>query len=211
MSNLGFFDLRLVSPYEASWREAKSAVGAGKVMDGTRLYDSVGEAVSDCSLVVGTASLGHRELQHTVRRLEAGARVVKKHGGRVALLFGSEKHGLSNDDLSRCHWLLRIPTRAGHESMNLGQAVAVCLYELIRDSRAIAGEPRAPRAASTADMALLEEALARLLADSGYSQPVTAGSSRRKLRRLLLRMNLSHRDTQVWLGIFRQMQWRIDS
>ena len=54
---------------------------------------------------------------------------------RVALLFGSEKRGLSNDDLSYCHWLLHIPTREEHISMNLGQAVAVCLWELARGSR----------------------------------------------------------------------------
>ena len=93
------------------------------------------EAVADCGLVVGTTAIQHRELQHPLRRLEYGARLIRKQlaSERVALLFGAEKTGLSNDDLSHCHWLMHIPTREQHSSMNLGQAVAVCLYELMRD------------------------------------------------------------------------------
>ncbi len=81
---------------------------------------------------MGTTSLGHRELQHPLRPLEYGGRLIRKRlaAAPVALLFGSEKFGLSNDDLSYCHWLLRIGTEG---SMNLGQAVAVCLYELVRN------------------------------------------------------------------------------
>ena len=96
------------------------------------------DAVADCTLVVGTTAVRHRELQHPLKRLEVGARVIRKQlgSGRVALLFGTEKFGLSTTDLSHCHWLMRIPTREEHISMNLGQAVAVCLYELSRDSKA---------------------------------------------------------------------------
>ena len=67
---------------------------------------------------------------------------LAREGGRVALLFGSEKTGLSNDELSHCHWLLTIPMEQHeemrHPSMNLGQAVAVCLYELVRSARVAA-------------------------------------------------------------------------
>ncbi len=92
---------------------------------------TLADAVADCTLVVGTTALGHRELQHPLRTIEYGGRVLQKHltSGPAALLFGSEKFGLSNDDLSHCHWLVRIGTQG---SMNLGQAVAVCLYELTR-------------------------------------------------------------------------------
>src|SRR5262249_20269465 len=72
-----------------------------------------------------------RELHQSLKTLPEAAPIIRKRlgSGRVALLFGSEKRGLSNADLSHCHWLLRIPTREGHASMNLGQAVAVCLYQ----------------------------------------------------------------------------------
>jgi len=135
MSNLGFLRLRVVNPYEASFREARSAVGAAPLLAKAEQYSSVAEAVADCSLVIGTTAMGKRELNHPLWVLKDAAPVVRKHlraGGRVALLFGSEKRGLSNDDFSHCHWLMHIPTREEHTSMNLGQAVAVCLYELAR-------------------------------------------------------------------------------
>src|SRR5689334_2804060 len=135
MSNLGFSRLRVVNPYEASFREARSAVGAAPLLAQAEQYGSVAEAVADCSLVVGTTAAGNRELQQPLKLLAEGAQLIRKRlraGSRVALLFGSEKRGLANDDLSHCHWLMHIPTRKEHVSMNLGQAVAVCLYELAR-------------------------------------------------------------------------------
>src|SRR6202795_5030899 len=148
MSNFGCTHLRLVNPYDPAYREAVSAVGAAPVLASAQQFSTVAEAVADCALVVGTTAAGRRELHHSLCTLEAGARIIlqrlaRKRAGRgkknrVALLFGSEKTGLSNEDLSHCHWLLRIPTRAEHRSMNLGQAVAVCLYELVRDAKAAA-------------------------------------------------------------------------
>src|ERR1700732_1399170 len=139
MSNFGFRHLRIVNPYEKACREARSAVGASDVLEEAEQYKSVAEAVADCTLVVGTTAVRHRQLHHPLRRLEDGARLIRSRIGasRVALLFGSEKFGLSNEDLSHCDWLLRIPTREEHRSMNLGQAVAVCLYELARSSRRV--------------------------------------------------------------------------
>src|SRR5271154_2380556 len=144
MSNFGCTHLRLVNPYDPAYREARSAVGAAPVLASAEQFSTV--AVADCALVVGTTAAGRRELHHQLCTLEAGARIILQRlarkraargkSNRVALLFGSEKTGLSNEDLSHCHWLLRIPTRAEHRSMNLGQAVAVCLYELVRDAKA---------------------------------------------------------------------------
>jgi len=138
MSNFGFLRLRVVIPYEAAFREARSAVGASALLSNAEEYKSVAEAVADCTLVVGTTAVRHRELQHPLKQLEYGARLIREQlrSNRVALLFGSEKFGLSNQDLSHCHWLVCIPTREENISMNLGQAVAVCLYELVRDAKA---------------------------------------------------------------------------
>src|SRR6267143_2166741 len=123
MSNFGFLHLRVVSPYEVAFREARSAVGAASQLSNAEEYTSVAEAVADCTLVVGTTAVGQRDLQHPLRRLEYGARIIRKQLGssRVALLFGSERVGLSNQDLSHCHLLLRIPTHEANISMNLGQ------------------------------------------------------------------------------------------
>jgi TrmH family RNA methyltransferase len=137
MSNFGAMELRAVRPYEKAWREAKSAVGAGELLARAKEFADLAAAVADCSLVVGTTAVGSREMKHPLRGLEDGARLIGKRmeTGRVAVLFGSEKWGLSNEDLSYCHWLMRIPTRAEHRSMNLGQAAAVVIYELGRAER----------------------------------------------------------------------------
>ena len=113
MSNFGALDMRLVNAYDVAFREARSAVNAAQVLENAREYATVAEAVADCALVVGTTSIGHRTLEHPLRRLEYGGRVIarKMASAPVALLFGSEKFGLSNEDMAHCHWLMRIPSR----------------------------------------------------------------------------------------------------
>ena len=210
MSNFGFADLRVVAPYEVAFREARSAVGASATLRDARQCASVPEAVADCALVVGTASGGARELKHPLRRLEYGARLIHKAmpSGRVAVLFGSEKHGLSNDDISYCHWLMRIPTRAEHESMNLGQSVAVCLYELARSPAAARKQPKAVAAAGGRQLALVEERLIEVLRAADF--PFTP-STATQIRRLLRRAGFTAADADVWLGIFRQVLWKLSA
>jgi TrmH family RNA methyltransferase len=134
MSNFGIRNLRLVKPFEPGFREARSAVGAAATLQDARIFSSVSEAVADCTLVIGTTGGRDRHLDKSLRRLQDAAPLVEKETarGNVAILFGSEKRGLSNDDLSYCHWTMHIPTAADHVSMNLGQAVAVSLYEITR-------------------------------------------------------------------------------
>ena len=204
MSNFGFPNLRLVQPYDVAWREARSAMGGAGVLQATQVFATVGEAIADCSLVVGTASTGLRELKLSVQRLEQGARRIRNHSGKVALLFGSEKTGLSNQDLAHCHFLLRIPTRPEHESMNLGQAVALCLYELTRSGALKQSKAKSP--APAALLTHLDASLLEALTQSGY--PATS-STPLQLRRLVRRMNLNSEDAEIWLGILRQIRWRI--
>ena len=134
--------------------------------------------MADCALVVGTTALGQRELHHPLRRLEHGARLIRRQlaSRRIAVLFGSEKRGLSNDDLSHCHWLMRIPTSEEHGSMNLGQAVAVCLYELVRESKAARPTVKLHPATAGA-MERTTEMLFDALRASGYVKPSAAAST----------------------------------
>jgi TrmH family RNA methyltransferase len=212
MSNFGFLRLRVVNAYEVAYQEARSAVNASHVLAESEQFTQVADAVADCSLVVGTTAVGHRQLRHSLRRLEYGGAEIREAlaSGPVALLFGSEKFGLGNDDMSHCHWLVRIPTRTEHESMNLGQAVAVCLYELIRSEAAVQAEPVQSRAASARERELFTDLLLGLLRESGYINPVTAESSELKIRRMVARLNLTESDVQIWLGIIRQVNWRLE-
>jgi tRNA/rRNA methyltransferase len=213
MSNFGFMELRLVNPYEVAFREARSAVKAQGILENAREYTTLAEAVADCSLVVGTTALGPRVLEHRMRRLEVGGKLIARRlsTSSVALLFGSEKFGLSNEDMSYCHWLMRIPSREEHGAMNLGQAVAVCLYEMIRDPKAANLKPEAQKPADAEDVERLTVLLDEVLTRSGYVHKVTEGSTELKLRRLARRMNLNAHDVKVWLGMVRQILWKLKS
>ena len=213
MSNFGFMELRLVNPYEVAFREARSAVKAQGILENARECATLAEAVADCSLVVGTTALGPRVLEHRMRRLEVGGKLIARSlaGAPVALLFGSEKFGLSNEDMSYCHWLMRIPSREEHGSMNLGQAVAVCLYEMIRDPKATKLKPEPQMPAETEDVERLTTLLDEVLSLSGYVHKVTEGSTELKLRRLARRMNLNAHDVKMWLGMVRQILWKLKS
>src|SRR6202165_4712406 len=138
MSNFGAHRLRLVNAFAAGFREARSAVGASDLLHHAEEYKTVAEAVADCAVVVGTTAVRNRVLQQPVQRFDEGSGNMLRNEfqtDRVPLLFGSEKIGLTNKDFSHCHWLLNIPTSQQNISMNLGQAVAVCLYELARTTR----------------------------------------------------------------------------
>jgi tRNA/rRNA methyltransferase len=215
MSNFGVKSLRVVNPYEAAFREARSAVGAAGLLAAAVKYDGVAEAVEDCNLVVGTSAVGKRDLQHRLLPLDQGARLIKRQlkTGRVALLFGSERYGLSNEELSHCHWLMRIPTREEHGSMNLGQAVAVSLYELVRGRKAAPAKHTAEKKekilAKSADVERLTQVLFQVLRVSGYIEP-RAVAAEEKLRRLVLRLQLNAADAAVLVGMLRQMAWKLN-
>jgi tRNA/rRNA methyltransferase len=202
MSNFGFVRLRVVNCYELSFREARSAVGAPDVLKNAEEFSSVVDAVADCGLVVGTTAGGSRHLEHPLHSLDAGGGIIRSRLGsdRVAFLFGSEKRGLSNEDLSYCHWLMRIPTREAHGSMNLGQAVAVCLYELIRDENAALPMEAVPQASGAA-LERMTTALLDALEKSGYVKLGSEAAVEERARRLVRRMSLSESDAETWTGM----------
>lgn len=210
MSNFGFLHLRVVNPYDVAFQNARSAVGAADLLANAEKFETVAEAVADCSLVVGTTAVGHRDLQHSLHRLESGARVIRRHlvKDRCALLFGSEKFGLSNQDMSHCDWLMHIPTREEHFSMNLGQAVAVCLYELKRESRArLKAENGSP--ASAAEVERIYETLLTALQASGYPKLNTSDTFQSAVRRMVRRLRLQSGDAEFLLGMLRQIVWKL--
>lgn len=219
MHDFGFTDLRLVSDYVVPFEAARSAIDASEVLGNARHLPSVAEAVADCHLVIGTTAVGERTLDHPLLNLPSAASTLlaATEKGRVALLFGSEKTGLSNNELSHCHTLLTIPMHQHpgirHPSMNLGQAVAVCLYELVRDPAAAASLVAQPAATQpptpAASLERLRDLLSRLLAETEYLRHHPANSDPSHIRRLLLRAAISPTDLPVWMGIFRQALWKL--
>ncbi|MGB7188810.1 MAG: TrmH family RNA methyltransferase [Acidobacteriaceae bacterium] len=209
MSNFGFLRLRVVNCYDVSFREARSAVGAPDLLTNAEEFASAADAVADCGLVVGTTAGASRKLEHRLHRPDEGGGLIRARlaAERVALMFGSEKRGLSNEDLSYCHWLMRIPTREAHGSMNLGQAVAVCLYELIRAESAVAAAD-VEAGASGAALERMTRALLDALAGSAYTKPGTEAATEGKARRLIRRMDLTEEDAVTWTGMLGKMGYR---
>ena len=199
------------------------AVGAAELMARAEEFATVSEAIADCTLVVGTTAVGNREIrQRLVSLVEAGPELREKLSAtRVALLFGSEKWGLSNESLSHCHWLVRIPTREEHRSMNLGQAVAVCLYELgrlgVRQSPADSRQQKrnacgtsSPEMASMENVERITGTLLEVLHRSGYIAPKAKRLAEEKLRRMILRFRLEAGDAEVFLGMVSKILWKLE-
>ncbi len=211
MSNFGFAHLRLVTPYDLAFREARSAVRSRHVLEEAEVFDSVPAAISDCTLVVGTTAAARRDLHVPLHRLEAAAQIIREslESSVAALLFGSEKFGLSNEDMSHCHSLLRIPTREEHGSMNLGQAVAVCLYELRRDPEAAGKRFQGQPLAVAEDFERITGLLMESLDRSGYIHEHRSSSAELKLRRLVRRLRIPSADAETWTGMLRQILWKL--
>ncbi|HKU25993.1 MAG TPA: TrmH family RNA methyltransferase [Candidatus Sulfotelmatobacter sp.] len=211
MSNFGAHRLRVVNPYRLAFREARSAVGGSALLKQAEEFDSVSDAVADCTLVVGTTAVRDRKLDHPPKILgENSAEIIRSTltGDRVALLFGSEKIGLTNDDFSYCHWLMTITTHSQNISMNLGQAVAVCLYELARNVRPERKQEQ--REVPTAEaLEQITTGLLEALHISGYVKPGTDKMFEKKARQLILRMNLEAYDAKLLLGMVRQIVWKL--
>ncbi len=179
MSNFGIRNLRLVKPYEPGFREARSAVGAAATLEEARIFSTLAEAVADCALVIGTTGGRDRNLDSPLLRLQDAAPLVEQESkrGMVAIVFGSEKRGLSNDDLSYCHWTMHIPTAEDHVSMNLGQAVAVSLYEITRaPALAMAAHsPASPPSSTPPDSDPLPEGTSTLVYHPGKQSAQGSG------------------------------------
>jgi TrmH family RNA methyltransferase len=224
MHDFGFRHLRVVNEFEVPFEAAKSAVDASAVLEAAQVFGGVAEAVADCSLVIGTTAVGERVLVHPLLPLPDAAIAMLRHlaeakteaaAGRVALLFGSEKTGLSNEELSYCHSLLTIPMEEQadlrHPSMNLGQAVAVCLYELIRQGgiEMPVALPRGSAPAGAAEVERMVVLLDDVLERAGYKRHHPANSGQDMVRRLVLRMGLAEADAPVWMGMLRQLLWSL--
>jgi len=218
MANFGFSRLAVVAPYAPHWREARSAIGAPELLQNANESPTFAEAVAGCTLVAGTGTLTYRKPEQPVVRLPDLAPLVERElarGGRVAVVFGPEKHGLTREDLSYCHLFVEIPTDPRQPSMNLGQAVAVCLYELASrafpsESVGVAEKPQdSTPAAPSGNLDLLGGLVEETMIAAGYSPAAMRAANRHDLRLLLRRLAPTERETRRMLGLFRRILWRL--
>lgn len=217
MANFGFTQLTVVAPYEQHWREAKSAIGADALLRNAKVAATLAEAVAHCTLVVGTGTLAHRTPEQPVVALPQLYSLLQpaiEADGRIGLVFGPEKRGLTREDLSRCHLLAEIPTDARQPSMNLGQAVAVCLYEVaIRDFppfRLARDEGPNGKAVAGAELDRLAGVIDGMMVAAGYSPGNMEKANLQGVRLLLRRLTLTQSDARRILGLFRRVLRRLE-
>jgi len=214
MANFGFSRLTVVAPFDPHWREAKSAIGAPDLLQNAKRAECLADAVAGCSLVIGTGTLTYRKPEQPVAALPALPALLAERrapGARAALVFGPEKHGLTREDLALCHLMVEIPTDPAQPSMNLGQAVAVCLYELACHGQAANSQPLPPPSlpAVSGHLDLVAGVVEQAMAASGYSPRAMQAANRHDLTVLLRRLSLSERDARRVLGLFRRILWRL--
>lgn len=218
MANFGFSHLTVVAPYEPHWREAKSAIGAPELLTNARETTTLAEALRDSTFVIGTGTLTHRKPEQPVIRLDQLAPVMSRElddSGRISILFGPEKHGLTREDLSLCHCLVEIPTDSRQPSMNLGQAAAVCLYEIGIRAGLRAEDPSSASTTSarptSGNLDVLADLIQQVMLASNYSPQNMQAANQHDLRVMLRRLHFSPADQRRALGLFRRILRRLQT
>lgn len=216
MRNMGLCDLALVAPEaDPLDRNARQMSTQGEdILDSARVAKDLGEAVADCVLVAATSARqgGMFRRQSAGLPEEVLPRLVEclAGGQRAALVFGPEATGLTNAEITRCHYLIHIPTDSAYPALNLAQAVAICLYELRRcvektGSVAPAAPPADLRPASFADQQRMFEQLRAALEAVHFLYGPKADSLMHALRHLIGRARPTAMEIDILHGLARQL------
>ncbi len=207
MKNMGLQRLSIVkgcSPFHLN--AYRLASGAEDILERAEEFTELGEAISDMSCVVGTTSRGGRERIPVLTPRELAEKVAMlSRKNLIGLVFGSEKEGLTNEELSLCHLFARIPASLSFPSLNLAQAVMIFCYELFQ----VAAKPfpSCPRMASSEQLEHLYSHMERTLLDIGFLEPNNPKRMMRTLRRLFGRSLLEERDVRILEGIWSRVDW----
>lgn len=213
MKNMGVTDLRLVNPRVFPSSEAVArASGADDLLAAARVCSSLDQAIADCSIVVGASARDRTvvwpELTPRACAESLGPLLVSS---RIAVLFGREHSGLTNEELDRCQYLLRIPCNPEFSSLNVAAAVQVTCYEFLVQAQAAGAADRPP--ADLADASEMESFFGHLrqsLFDIGFFHATKSSPSlMRRLRRLFHRAHLERTEIHMLRGILSQMQIRL--
>jgi len=211
MANMGLSRLVLVRPPEHRVAEAfKMALAARPILEAAVVAEDLAQALAGFGFVAGTtrrAGSGRRG-RVTPRQLAAELPAIAA-ANDVAILFGREESGLTNDELRYCQRLVTIPSSEGFGSLNLSQSVLVIAHEIFLSAGAPAScSPGSPgRRAPTADLEGLYGQMERVLLEIGYLDPANPARMMRVFRRLLGRAGPDAREVKALRGIFRQVAW----
>jgi tRNA/rRNA methyltransferase len=213
MKNFGFHDLAMVNPCKIEDFGSAMASHARDVLQMSRSYATLPEALAEANLVVGTTGKRLDEAQHHLRLhlrvpcfnpSELAGKLQGKEG-TVALLLGREDCGLSSEELALCDMLVSIPTSSEYPVMNLSHSAAVLFYEISQNEN---GDSGTVEMASRESLALLQEKARSLLAEVSYPLHKVEFTLL-MLRRILGRAELTQREARTLLGLIKRIRWGI--
>jgi tRNA/rRNA methyltransferase len=211
MKNMGQSELAIVGEARTRsfWARAM-AVHGREILENAEVYNSLREAIADCTLVIGTTCRSglYRKHSRTPRELAPDI-LAAAQTGKVALIFGPEDHGLSNKDIEHCQQLMTIPAHPDYQSLNVAQAAIICLYELYIESlapRQTSGIQRAP----AEDVERLFDRMRAVLLKIGFLDSENPEHMLLAFRRILGRAGLEDKDVRIFTGLFRQIEWYTD-
>src|SRR4051794_11327170 len=208
MKNTGVPELAIVGKArtQSFWARAM-AVHGRQVLRNARLYETAREAIADCILTVGTTCRAGLYRDHSqTPRVMAAEIAAAARAGKVALIFGPEDHGLSNDDLKYCQRLIHIPSHPDYPSLNVSQAAVICLYEIYLAS--LDELPVKPlQLARAEDIERLYDRMRSSLLKIGFLDSQNPEHMLLAFRRFLGRGGLEQKDVAILTGLFRQIEW----
>jgi tRNA (cytidine32/uridine32-2'-O)-methyltransferase len=215
MKTMGLSQLYLVRPQrypdpQADWR----AAGALDVLDSAQVVDTLEEAIAPCTLVVGTSTRSRRIPWPILDARQTAQKVLDEGPAHpIALLFGRETSGLTNEELQRCHCHLQIAANPDYPSLNLAMAVQVVAYELYQAALVRGGavpEPEWDRPpASAAEMDAFFGHLDEVLSAIDFYDPQNPRQALTRFRRLFNRVRPDDTEVRMLRGLLNQVQWRM--
>ncbi|MBS1245937.1 MAG: methyltransferase [Proteobacteria bacterium] len=210
MKNMGLTRLALVAPEDFPSEEASArAAGADDVLAQAQVCATLDEAIADCHLVIGASARERRIAWPMLAPDEAARRVVTAAAGQeVAVLFGRERTGLTNDELDRCQILVNIPANPEFSSLNLACAVQVIAYEIrcaaetgAAATPTIAAEMLGEPLATSAEIQRFYQHLDQVMVESGFLDPNNPRLLTRRVRRLFNRVEMTSNEVNILRGI----------
>jgi tRNA (cytidine32/uridine32-2'-O)-methyltransferase len=209
MKTMGLHDLALVRPQKFPHKDATDmAVGAADLLERAAVFADLRQAVAECAYVVGS-SARLRSLPHnTTTPRELAPRLAREIAGRIAIVFGPERVGLSNDDFELCHELVSVPADPEFRVLNLASAVQILCYELrLADGAALPAAPeRQP--VSQEEMELFYEHLERVLVAIRFLNPEHPRQLMRRLKRMYARAAPDENEMNILRGILAAIEGR---
>jgi TrmH family RNA methyltransferase len=211
MRNMGLDSLVLVRPQAPPDAESLArAAGGADLLSDARIEPSVDAAVAGCGLVLGASARARSANFRVLDPRAAAAELVAAAAARpAAVLFGGERNGLSNEDLARCHALIRIPADPGYESLNLAQAVQIVCYEIRLAAGASTVQPGAEPPASTKELAALYAHLDAVAGRVGFMHEANAAQLGPRIRRMLARAVPDAGEVRILRGLLAAIERRL--